>query len=224
MTKTRQSSSRPPARSPRATRKLPILPIAGGVVAVALVVTVLATFGTSDSEAAEIGEPVVTGSALPLAADGSSDAAIGLRIPEVRGADFDGNPVVITPDDGRVKMLLFIAHWCPHCQFEVPVVQDFVEAGNLPAEIDIYSIATGISPTRENYPPSEWLEREEWNVPVVVDDAASTIGRTFGLSAYPFWVFVDDQGNVLGRISGRIDADALAELTTRLVTDGVAAP
>ncbi len=207
-------------RSPEPqARKLPILPIVGGVVAVALIVTILLTFSGDDDASAEVGEPVVTGSALPLAVDNANDAAIGLQIPEVTGADFDGNPTSISPDDGRAKIIVFIAHWCRYCQAEVPVVQDYVAARAVPGEIDLYSVTTGISPTRENYPPSDWLEREEWNVPLIVDDAASTVAGTFGLTAYPYWVFVDDQGNVMGRITGQV-GDNLPLLFERIATDG----
>ena len=135
------------------------------------------------------------------------------------GADFAGNTVSISADDGRPKILLFIAHWCPFCQAEVPVVQDYVASDAVPAEIDFYSITTGISATRENYPPSAWLEREEWNVPLIVDSAASTVANSFGLTGYPYWVFVDDQGNVMGRITGQI-GDNLPLLFDRIATDG----
>jgi len=206
------------ARKPEAC-KLPILPIIGGVVAVALIVTILLTFSGDDDAAAAFGEPVVTGTALPPAIENESDAAIGLRIPAIGGADFDANPVSISPDDGRAKVILFIAHWCPFCQSEVPVVQDFVAAGGVPAEVDFYSVTTGISPTRENYPPSEWLEREEWNLPVIVDDSGSTVAAAFGLTAYPYWVFVDDQGNVMGRITGGV-GENLPLLFERIAADG----
>jgi thiol-disulfide isomerase/thioredoxin len=214
----KQTRSRAAASQTPAPRKGPILPIVGGAVAIALIVTILVTFG-GDESSAETGDPIITGSALPLAVENQSDAGIGLRIPAVTGADFEGNPVTIDPDDGRIKVVLFIAHWCPFCQAEVPLVQDSIAAGALPAEIDFYSVATGISPTRENYPPSAWLEREEWNLPVIVDDAASTIANSFGLTAYPFWVFVDDQGNVMGRVTGSLGSN-LTVLFDSLVADG----
>ena len=71
--------------------------------------------------------------------------------------------------DGRPKILLFLAHWCPHCQREVPIVQGWLDAGGLPQNVDLISIATSIDPARPNYPPEAWLTREGWEPTVLVD-------------------------------------------------------
>jgi thiol-disulfide isomerase/thioredoxin len=200
----------PRPRSGATPKKFPIIPVLGGVVAVALLVTILLTF-SGESGATESGEPVVTGNALPVLQDNASDPAIGSEIPEVAGEDFDGNPVTISRD-GRAKIIVFLAHWCPHCQYEVPILRDFVAEGLVPESVDLYSVTTGVSATRDNYPPSEWLEREGWNVPLIVDDTGNTVGEAFGLSAYPFWVIVGPDDTVLGRLAGRVEAENLAAL------------
>jgi hypothetical protein len=61
-------------------------------------------------------------------------------------------------------------------------------------------------------------------VPVIVDDAGSSVGRTFGLPAYPYWVFVDDGGNVMGRLTGRIGTENLTLLLDELVAEGSSGP
>lgn len=188
-------------------KKLPIIPILFGVVAVALVAVVILTFDSGGSTD-ELGSPEVSGEFLPRLPDGSADPAVGTQIPEVIGADFEGNAVTIT-DDGNAKIILFLAHWCPHCQREAPIVQDWIDTDPLPAGVDLYAIASGISSTRDNYPPSAWLAREGWTSPVMVDDASSTISGAFGLPAYPFWVFVDGDGTVLARLTGGISPSDL---------------
>ena len=111
--------------------------------------------------------------ALPTFTDAATDQAIGRPIPEVSGTDFDGTSVRIAAD-GRSKILLFLAHWCPHCQREVPVVQTWLGAGRLPAAVDLISIATAIDPNLPNHPPDAWLAREGWTPPVLVDGDDST--------------------------------------------------
>ena len=175
-----------------------------GVGAVALIATVILTM-SGGSTVEEFGAPVVTGAALPPASDGT-DLALGLPIPEVVGANFDGDEVTITRD-GRPKILVFLAHWCSHCQAEVPVVVDWIEAGNLPEGLDLIGIATSTASTRPNFPPSEWLEREGWALPTIVDDADFSVGNTFGLDAFPFWVFVAPDGTVAGRTSGELEPE-----------------
>jgi hypothetical protein len=86
----------------------------------------------------------------------------------------------------------------------VPIVQDWLDGDPLPESVDFYSVSTGISRTRENYPPSDWLQKEGWTPPVIVDDGTSTVAGAFGLPAYPYWVFLDANGAVLARVSGGV--------------------
>jgi cytochrome c biogenesis protein CcmG/thiol:disulfide interchange protein DsbE len=209
------SSDRAQTPSPR---KFPLVPVVFGAVAVALVVTIILTFQSGGGGGEAYGTPTVTGDTLPPLGDGT-DPAVGMAIPSVSGQDFDGNTVAIT-NDGRPKMIIMLAHWCPHCQNEVPVVQQWLDAGNLPDGVDIYSVATGTSETRDNYPPSAWLKREGWTVPVIADDPQYTVGVAFGLSAFPFWVFVSADGTVAARSTGEMSPDVISSIAQGLVSGG----
>src|SRR5689334_19796914 len=130
--------------------------------------------------AATSGVPVITGAQLPDFQNPNGDPAVGLAAPEVAGADFAGKPVKIA-HDGRAKAIMFIAHWCPHCQAEVPLVEAWVKAGGVPSGVDMLSVATSIDPTRPNYPPDAWLQREGWTVPVIADPTNS-VASAYGLT------------------------------------------
>lgn len=190
----------------KAQKKFPVAAVIFALVAVALIAVVVLTFASDES--GEFGSPTVTGQPLLLLPDGVQDPAIGTPAPEVTGADFDGTPVEIT-NDGNAKIIIFVAHWCPHCQNEVPVVQAWLDGGPLPEGIDFYSVATSSSATRPNFPPSAWLKREGWTAPVIVDDEINTVGSSFGLTAFPFWVFVAPDGTVAARVTGEVTPDVL---------------
>ena len=100
---------------------------------------------------------------------------------------------------------------CPHCQAEVPVVQDWVNGGGLPDDIQLISVSTAIDPNRPNYPPDAWLEREGWTAPVIVDESGA-VADAYGLSAFPFWVFVNADGTVAGRMSGELTVPQLEQI------------
>ena len=71
------------------------------------------TSGGSDTSVIAIEQfrPVtVTGEYLPLFPNAGADPAVGMIMPELEGASFDGTSVTIT-NDGRPKVLLFLAHW-----------------------------------------------------------------------------------------------------------------
>jgi len=221
MTKTRRSrrSAPPPRRGSQTTL---VLGLAGLVIAGAAVVAIVLTqpgSTSSPSVSASAAGPVstsavVTGTALPAFTPGVVDAAVGQPVPQVEGASFDGTPVSIKAD-GRPKLLLFVAHWCSHCQAEVPVVQRWLDAGGLPDGVDLISVATANDPTLPNYPPDAWLDREGWSAPVIVDPDRR-IGTDYGLTAFPYWVTVDADGNVAERLTGELPPEQLDALVASL--------
>lgn len=159
---------------------------------------------------------IVSGTGLPAFVATIDDPAIGRPIPDVSGASFDGHPVAIKAD-GRPKLFLFLAHWCPHCQAEVPVVQAWLDAGRLPRSVDLISVATSTDPNRPNYPPDAWLRREHWQPPVLVD-GDNAVAKRFGLTSFPYWVAVDSDGKVVARVVGELtpaQLDALAAAVAR---------
>jgi thiol-disulfide isomerase/thioredoxin len=140
----------------------------------------------------------------------ANDPAVGRPIPEVDGKSFDGTPVSIKAD-GRPKLIVFLAHWCPHCQREVPVVQSWLDAKGMPAGVELVSVVTAIDPNRPNYPPDAWLAREHWQVPVIVD-ANGQIASNYGLTAFPYWVAVNANGSVAERLTGELTPEQLDAL------------
>ena len=191
--------------------------IAAGVVVVAiLVLAVVLTGGsTSDVEAEdEFGSPQVDGQLPPLT-DPAADAAVGMVAPDLAGEDFGDNAVAIT-SDGEAKAIVFLAHWCPHCQNEVPSVQGWLDDGGGVEGVAIYSVSTSMDETRVNWPASAWLEDENWTSPVIRDDQAGTAMISFGGNAFPYWVFVNSDGTVAGRVAGAIPTDQLEEIMQSL--------
>lgn len=156
----------------------------------------------------DFGTVEVSGTPLVQRTPSSTDAdpAVGATIPEVTGQQFDGSSISIGPS-GKPKVVMFVAHWCPHCQAEVPRVQEWLDAGGMPSDVDLYAVATGTASNRPNYPPGEWLRSKGWSVPTLVDDEQSTAASAFGLSAYPFFVVVDGSGKVVLRTSGELTED-----------------
>jgi thiol-disulfide isomerase/thioredoxin len=183
-------------------RSFPFVPVIIGIAVVAIIAVVVLTFEGEAS--AEYGDPVITGDSLPfLPEGGSGDPALGMIAPEVTGTDFAENEISITHGD-TAKIVLFLAHWCPHCQREVPIVQDWLDSAPLPDSVELISVSTSISSTRENFPPSAWLDREGWSSPVIRDDESGSVADAYGLTAFPYWVFLDEDGTVLARLSGGI--------------------
>lgn len=192
-----------------------IFGILGGVLGLGLIVLIAisAVSGSETSEEDTFGEVTVEGSNLPVfSGETGTDVAAGMTAPTVTGTDFDGSEVTIAPD-GRPKVVLLVAHWCPHCQNEVPRVQSWLDGGNQPEGVDFYTVSTMVARLQGNWPPEKWLvEDVGWTVPVIQDDQAGTANQAFGMTGTPFWVVLDGDNNVMARVSGEIGNDAVAAL------------
>jgi len=151
------------------------------------------------------GTIVVTGTGLPEISESGADPAIGQVIPQISGAQFDGEQLDIIPTDGEAKIIMVVAHWCPHCQAEVPRIQDWLDEAGMPANVELVTIATSNNPAQGNFPAADWLRREKWSVPTIVDDKNNAAAGALGVTGFPYFVVVDAQGKVVYRTSGEID-------------------
>lgn len=139
-----------------------------------------------------------------------NDAAIGLAAPTFSGEDYNGSSVAIT-NDGEPKILVFVAHWCPHCQAEVPRLSARFDGGSIEDGVQFYTVATSTDATRGNFPPALWLESSGLAFPTVMDDVTRTVAQAYGLNSFPYWVAIGADGNVAGRGSGQFDANQVTE-------------
>jgi thiol-disulfide isomerase/thioredoxin len=160
----------------------------------------------------------VTGTALPPLPETGADPAAGAAMPTLSGTALDGTALTI-PAAGRPTMIMFVAHWCPHCQAEVPVVQEWVDGGGLPEGVDLATVSTAADERRPNYPPAEWLDAEGWTAPVLVD-GDNTAADAAGLTAFPFFVAVDGDGTVVERAAGELAPEQLDAIAVRLAGGG----
>ena len=187
------------------------------VVAVAAVVAITAGGDDEKKVPVEAGieqvRPItVAGPPLPEFPSDGADPAIGGEAPILTGQSFDGAARTTRSDSPR--LLVFFAHWCPHCQREVPVLVSWEADGNVPEGLEVIGISTGVRADAPNYPPSAWLEKEKFPWPVIADDADQAGGTAMGLTSYPYFVLLDADGNVAWRSTGEVDPDDLTSAIT----------
>jgi hypothetical protein len=199
-----------------------------GVVLAAGLVAVLASRGGSDdadgaATAPETAPVTVSGSPLaPVPADANglldpaTDPAVGQAVPTLTGQAFDGTPVVVGATGGP-QIVAFVAHWCPHCQKEVPLLQRWRTDASLPADVDWTTVSTGVEPSGPNFPPSAWLADVGWTAPVLADSADSTAAVAWGLRAFPYLVAVRADGTVAARGVGELTLAQVQQLAAAAV-------
>ena len=178
--------------------------------------TVPAGSGPSGADAALSLGVVVDGAPLPQG-EGTSDPAIGSAAPALAGFDYAGQAVDIAPGTGGPMMVVFLAHWCPHCNAEVPVLLDWEASGDIPADLQIVGVSTAVSADRPNFPPGQWLADKGWDWPVIADDVEQVAAQAYGVTGYPFITFIDAAGDVVARTSGEVPLDTLQALADETV-------
>jgi thiol-disulfide isomerase/thioredoxin len=197
----------------RPNLRVPLL--AGGIVALLAVVAVVVTAiggddgGGGSSSIEETRAVTVEGGVLPTFDGAAADPAVGLRPPNAFGQSFDGTPVIVGEPS---QLVIFLAHWCPHCQREVPVITDWLAADGAPDGLSIVAVSTSVTPGAPNYPPSAWLQDEGWPVATLADDDASSVAVAFGVGSYPSFVAIGADGTVLARGSGELTVPQLEAL------------
>jgi thiol-disulfide isomerase/thioredoxin len=143
---------------------------------------------------------------------GDDDPALGAPAPTLVGQTPAGEPITIDPASEGPMLIAFVAHWCPHCQAEVPrIVELFGGQAELDA-VELVAVSTGANTAAENYPPGEWLASEGWPGRTLVDDEQQTAFATYGGGSYPYLVAIDADGNVVARESGEQGEDGLQAL------------
>jgi cytochrome c biogenesis protein CcmG, thiol:disulfide interchange protein DsbE len=205
---------------PRTRRSPAFIAIAvAAVVGLLGIVAVVATSSkskTEDSVASAVVEtaPVkATGTPLAEMADAGPDPSIGATAPRLDGSTFARADMSIIPGSGPL-VIMFIAHWCPHCQREVPLVAAWANGGTHNG-VPIRAIATATSKDNPNYPPSAWLTKENFTVPTMVDDEIGTAAKAYGLTSFPYFVALNGSGKVVARMAGEITEEQFNQLTSQ---------
>jgi len=209
-----RSGSRP-SGSGTASSSNPLLKWMIAGVAVLVVVAVgVALLASRDAEQREqsdlpqVSDVSIEGAPLPRFEGEEPDPAMEMRAPAFAATSFDGTAVSVLPGDGTAKVIGFFAHWCPHCQRELPRIADWMANNQLPAGVEVIAVSTAVDAGSPNYPPSAWFEEEQWPAVVVRDSAENEIGDAYGLSGFPYTVGVDAQGMVVARVAGELNDEA----------------
>ena len=142
--------------------------------------------------------------------DGSTpDPAVGQKVPPIQLTT--GELTVDSP-----TLFVFVAHWCPHCAKEIPLLQQAIDDATL-AGVREVMVSTAASTSGANYPPASWLASLGWTGETVNDTTSSDgapgmMAGYFGTPGFPYVVMVGSDGLVTARASGEMPIDDVVAL------------
>ena len=200
-------------------RTILIVAVVAVVVIVAGVVAITFTSSGDDPDsasattvAAQLGKVTVTGEPLPQG-EAPDDPDVGAKVPTISGADYTGKPVSIEPGTDGPMMIVVMAHWCPHCNAEVPKLVEWQQSGKVPAGLQVVGISTAVRDNAPNYPPGSWIaDTMKWPWPVIADDEEQTAAIAVGTTGYPFVMFVDAKGSLMFRVAAELSIADIQQL------------
>ncbi len=196
-------------------------PVAFAVALIVVVAALIAWFATSGDddaepapvtvdgvEVAETGFAEAVGAPLARFPDpGEPDTALGAAAPVIVAETYAGERLELG-GDGIARVIGFFAHWCPHCQAELPRVVEWQRDIAVPAGVQVVAVSTAVDADRGNYPPSAWFADEGYEGILVRDSAEFALAIGYGLTGFPYWVVVGADGSLVARTTGSIDTEA----------------
>ncbi|MEA2000862.1 MAG: TlpA family protein disulfide reductase [Actinomycetota bacterium] len=155
---------------------------------------------------------------LPPFQDSANDAAVlnAMTIATISGPEYyTGADASFAATDGKARVWMVWAHWCPYCQAELPELKEWypANAARFP-NVELVTISSAIDDTRDN-PLVPYLDSEQFPFPVIVDETGE-VAQLFGTTAFPFWAVTDAEGTVVLRVAGALDVDNVDQIFAQL--------
>jgi len=175
--------------SPEPKRKLPAGLLAAGVIALIVIVLLVVALA---------GEPVMPPQA-------------GEPVPEFQLTAFDGSPMILSSQRGRVVVVNFFASWCSPCRQEAADLEqswrDYRARG-----VQFYGI--GYKDAAQNV--KRFLAEFDVTYPATTEGNNST-ARAYGVTGAPETFIIDGSGRLVRQILGPVSQAELAHELDQLL-------
>jgi peroxiredoxin len=129
-------------------------------------------------------------------------SAFGQSSPELSLKDATGKTYNLSDYRGKIVVLNFWATWCVPCKEEMPL---FTEAHKRYSQRGLVILAASLDDDRTRKYVAKFVHAFKMEFPVLVD-ATTTTMQQMGLGdSVPSTVFIDEKGNLAGKIVGQAD-------------------
>ncbi|WP_339272026.1 redoxin domain-containing protein [Paenibacillus sp. FSL W8-0187] len=136
-------------------------------------------------------------------------AEIGHAAPGFEAVNLQGEPVRLSDYKGQAVLLNFWASWCGPCVNEMPILNEAYAQ-----EPGVEIIAVNIGESREK--AEAFVRKHQLDIPIVLDQQNKIKGK-YGISGLPVTVLIDDQGNIVDRVTGELPSlEFIREMMDRI--------
>jgi len=157
--------------------------------------------------------PSVVPSAAPLASQTPEiGLAVGDQAPNIKVTLLDGSVMNTSDFLGTPMWINFMATWCPQCQDELPMMEDY--ASQLDGQMNELVVDVG----EDRQTVKSFMKQIKFSLPVGVDDDGS-IQKEWGAYALPVHYWLDEQGIVRQIVYGGAPPEIFIQAITAVVPD-----
>lgn len=168
---------------------------------------VIAFTGSGDpGEASSAGDVSIVGATGRFLEPG--DVVPSFTAPALGGGTFTWSDYRTGP-----VVLAVWAPWCPHCQVELPILSEVVDAT---APVRLVSIVTAVGQA-PGPSPQGFMQEHGLTFPVAVDDGRGTLGAGLGIESFPTVYWVKD-GVVVRATTGEIPRAEMQAILDELLS------
>ncbi len=130
---------------------------------------------------------------------------VGSEAPKSTVETADGGSVSVGGGDAEATMLVFFASWCPHCQNEAPIINDFEDEYE-----DLRIVMVGADGTQGDTPDDvrKFVERYDIQSPAAYNP---DLGQRYQLTGYPTVYVIDGNGEIVAANSGEAPREVYEE-------------
>ncbi|MBQ1288953.1 MAG: redoxin domain-containing protein [Erysipelotrichaceae bacterium] len=125
--------------------------------------------------------------------------------------DHLGNTHKLADYEGDLIFLNFTTTWCTYCRQEIPHYQEFLKKHDLRGFYIMNNTANGVPESAI----AEYAEKNGVEIPILID-SDDRFFSYFQISGYPTLFVIDENGTVLGYISGMLDEQNFEDLLANI--------
>ncbi len=144
------------------------------------------------------------------------------KIPDISFEDENGKEVSVRTFEGKVTVLTFWASWCPDCQKELSLLNQFLDRAKGYGEINYVLInkLDNLKETKEK--ATQYLSKQEIPINTYYDNGLAAY-KKLGLHNIPTTIFLDEQGIIRAWSSRQITEASVFEGFLKDAVEGSAA-
>lgn len=145
---------------------------------------------------------------------------VGAQAPDFTLPTFNGEPITLSDQRGKVVVVNFWGSWCEPCIREMPAFQAYWES----SPDDVMMIGVGSKQDRPDQ-SREFAERFDITYPIGRDDGGDrvtvgTIARDYNITFYPMTFVIDPNGIISSLVIGEMDEEDLQSYVEKAREDG----